>query len=117
MTFVDSFVFVRYLLFFYCKIASPLDPIQYFLNNGFNSLMEENEGTFVSNGYMGSLDYQLYNEALFEKVKDFNIFNFNSLDSDALDYKLHDNRDPSWFDGSVPYRYGDHDPLVTKVKF
>ncbi|KAL7468633.1 hypothetical protein ACHAXS_012973 [Conticribra weissflogii] len=94
------------------------DPIQYFLNNGYKSLMDEDEGTFMSkNGYWGSLDHQLYNEAVFVRVKDFENINFNSLESDALDYNLYTSRDPSWFDGSLPYRYSDHDPLVTEVDF
>ncbi len=66
--------------------------------------MDEDEGTFMSkNGYWGSLDHQLYNEAEFVRVKDFEKINFNSLESDALDYNLYTSRDPSWFDGSLPY--------------
>ncbi len=74
-------------------------------------------GTFISDGHWGSIDYQLYNDELFRKVKAFESLNFNSVASDALDYHLYPTREPTWFDGSVPYRYGDHDPLVTEVKF
>lgn len=70
----------------------------------------------MADGYWGSLDYHLYNERLYEKVKDFGSINFNSFESDALDYNLYPSRDPTWFDESVPYRYSDHDPLVTEVK-
>lgn len=78
--------------------------------------MKEDQGTFMSGGYWGSLDYQLYNEVLYEKVKGFESINFNSFESDALDYNLYPGRDPTWFDGSVPNRYSDHDPLITEVK-
>lgn len=73
-------------------------------------------GTFSSNGYWGSLDYQLYNDELFERVKDFEIIHLNSYVSNVLDYHLYPTREPTWFDGSVSYRYSDHDPLVTEVK-
>ncbi len=92
------------------------DPVQYFLNNGFNSLVKEDEGSFVFDGFWGSLDYQLYNDNLFEQVKDFEKIQYNSFESLGLDYNLDFGRPSTWFDGSVPYRFSDHDPLVTTVK-
>jgi len=92
------------------------DPVQYFLNNGYDSLVKEDEGSFVFDGYWGSLDYQLYNEDLFEKVKKFEKIQYNSFESLGLDYNLDFGRPSTWFDGSVPYRFSDHDPLVTTVK-
>lgn len=99
-----------------CKIQLHADPVQYFLNNGYNSLVKEDEGSFVFDGYWGSLDYQLYNEDLFEKVKNFEKIQYNSFESLGLDYNLDFGRPSTWFDGSVPYRFSDHDPLVTTVK-
>lgn len=94
--------------------------MQYLLNNGFNSLVNEDEGSFIFNGFWGSLDYQLYNDALFDKVKEFMKIKYNSFEANAIDYDINVTktveRPSTWFDGAVPYRFSDHDPLLSTIK-
>jgi hypothetical protein len=39
----------------------------------------------------------------------------NSDEVDAIDYNLDFGRSASLFDGSIPYRYSDHDPLIATL--
>ncbi len=69
--------------------------------------------SFVFDGQRGTLDYILVNDSLFAQVTDATEWHVNADEPDAIDYNLDFGRDSTIFDGSVPWRGSDHDPVIT----
>ncbi|MGK7943145.1 MAG: ExeM/NucH family extracellular endonuclease [Microcystaceae cyanobacterium] len=92
------------------------DPITFLESQGYSDLAAELIGdsaySFVFDGQFGTLDYGLANESLSEQVTGATEWHINADEPDALDYNLDFGRDPALFDGSIPFRTSDHDPLV-----
>jgi predicted extracellular nuclease len=92
------------------------EPIAALKNAGYTDLAEQFIGTsaysFVFDGQLGTLDYALANESLLAQVTGAAEWHINADEPDAIDYNLDFNRDPALFDGSVPFRSSDHDPIV-----
>ena len=93
------------------------DPIVYVLSNGFASVEDLAPPTYsyVFSGLFGTLDYIFMSNAYANLVQEHATWHCNSDEPDYFDYntEFRGDNDP-WnpFDGSLPYRYSDHDPLV-----
>ncbi len=68
--------------------------------------------SFVFNGQIGTLDYALANNSLLSQVTGVTEWHVNADEPDAIDYNLDFDRAVGIFDGSVPYRNSDHDPVI-----
>jgi predicted extracellular nuclease len=68
--------------------------------------------SYVFDGQIGTLDYALASTSLFGQVTGATEWHINSDEADALDYNLDFGRDPDIFDGTVPFRTSDHDPVI-----
>ena len=92
------------------------DPIATIKNAGYTDLAEQFIGpsaySFVFDGQLGTLDYALANGTLSSQVTGVTEWHINSDEPDAIDYNLDFDRDPTLFDGSVPFRTSDHDPIL-----
>ena len=91
------------------------DPVQALINDGYTDLIEEIEGerySFVFDGQAGSLDYALASPSLVDQVGGVAEWHINADEPDALDYNLDFGRPPAIFDGTVPFRNSDHDPVI-----
>jgi hypothetical protein len=90
------------------------DPVLYFESNGFRNLLgdDPDEYSFVFDGQLGTLDYALVSDGLYEGVSGIDEWHINADEADALDYNLDFGRNPGLFDGSIPYRASDHDPAL-----
>ncbi|NBC31109.1 MAG: ExeM/NucH family extracellular endonuclease [Alphaproteobacteria bacterium] len=92
------------------------DPITLLESEGYSDLAEVFVGaqsySFVFDGQFGTLDYALANDSLLTQVTGATEWHINADEPDALDYNLDFGRDPTLFDGTVPYRTSDHDPLI-----
>jgi predicted extracellular nuclease len=92
------------------------DPITYLKGQGYTNLIETYVGddaySYLFDGQFGTLDYGLANTTLNAQVTGATEWHINADEPDALDYNLDFGRDPNLFDGSVPFRTSDHDPIV-----
>ena len=90
------------------------DPITLLESRGYQNVVENPEAaySFVFDGQFGTLDYGLANSTLISQVTGATEWHVNADEPDALDYNLDFGRDPSLFEGSVPFRNSDHDPLI-----
>ena len=92
------------------------DPITYLEAEGYTDLAEAWVGpsgySYVFDGQTGTLDYAMANAPLASQVTGATIWNVNADEPDALDYNLDFGRDSAVFDGTVPYRNSDHDPVL-----
>ncbi len=92
------------------------DPIIFLEGEGYVDLAQLFVGptaaSFVFDGQIGTLDYAMANTTLLTQISGATEWAVNSNEPDAIDYNLDFGRDPSIFDGSVPFRNSDHDPIV-----
>ncbi|MFT6452367.1 MAG: putative extracellular nuclease [Halocynthiibacter sp.] len=96
------------------------DPIDAMLADGYTNLEESfNPGatTYVFDGQTGTLDYGFGNSGIMDNVTGAAAWHINSTEPDAYDYNTDFGRDPAMFDGEVPYRTSDHDPIVIGLEF
>lgn len=84
------------------------DPIDLLRANGYESIMEEDEYSFVFQGEYGALDHAMANSKGIEKVFAQQILRINSTEPRFLDY-AEDNLD---FYQNNMYRSADHDPVI-----
>jgi len=71
--------------------------------------------SYVFDGQLGTLDYVLANSAFLTKVTGVSVWHINADEADALDYNLDFGKDPTYFDGTVPFRASDHDPIFVGI--
>lgn len=91
------------------------DTIDIFKSAGFENLQEtllSDAYSFVFDGQAGALDYILANSSLTGQVTGITEWHINADEADALDYNLDFGRAAAIFDGTVPVRVSDHDPLL-----
>ncbi|WP_206030311.1 ExeM/NucH family extracellular endonuclease [Roseomonas sp. AR75] len=93
------------------------DPIALLEAAGYVNLEQPGEYSYVFDGLTGSLDHALASASLAAKVAGAAAWHINADEADALDYNLDFGRDPAIFDGTVPFRTSDHDPLVVGFDF
>ncbi len=72
---------------------------------------------YVFDALLGTLDYAFASLSLFTAIVDAMEWNINADEADALDYNLEFGRDPAIFDGDLPYRSSDHDPILVGLEF
>ncbi|MCD1617520.1 ExeM/NucH family extracellular endonuclease [Salipiger marinus] len=95
------------------------DPIAYLTDEaGFVNVVEEfldSSYSYLFDAMLGTLDYAMASVELFAKIVDALEWHINADEADALDYNTDFSRDPDIFDGSVPTRASDHDPVVVGI--
>lgn len=84
------------------------DPIDLLRANGYESVMDEDEYSFVFQGEYGALDHVMANSEGMDKVYVQQILRINSSEPRFLDY-AEDNLD---FYQNNMYRSADHDPVI-----
>jgi predicted extracellular nuclease len=89
------------------------DPIAVLTNAGYVNLVATTDAySYVFDAQAGVRDYALASPALAAQVTGATEWHINADEADALDYDLDFSRDPAIFDGTVPYRASDHDPVL-----
>ena len=90
------------------------DPIRELESEGYVNLAAADDPdaySYVFDGQVGTLDYALANDALFESFVGATEWHVNADEADALDYNLDFGRDPSLYTADAT-RYSDHDPII-----
>lgn len=86
---------------------------------GYNDLIAERIGpnafSFVFDGQKGYLDYALATDSISPFVRGVHEWLVNSPEPDAIDYNIDFGRPQGIFDGTTPWRYSDHDPIVVNL--
>jgi len=101
------------------------DPIAAMEAAGYTNLEGAYEGgsTYVFDGQTGTLDYAFASSGAMDNVTGAAAWHINSDEPDIYDYNLNLDsdaayeRDPAIFDGSVPWRTSDHDPVIVGLDF
>ncbi|MBB96800.1 MAG: hypothetical protein CML68_19650 [Rhodobacteraceae bacterium] len=92
------------------------DPITYLEGAGYTDLAElflgDEAYSYVFDGQVGTLDYAMGDLDFTQIVSGITQWHINSDEADVLDYNLEYGRDADIFDGTVPYRASDHDPIL-----
>ena len=88
---------------------------------GYRNLIADNIGnanaaSYVFDGQRGYLDYAFGSAALRPYVRSVDEWRVNSPELDAIDYNTDFGRPTTIFDGTVPNRYSDHDPVVVNLR-
>lgn len=95
------------------------DPVVALEEAGFVNLLARKTGasayTYVFRGRSGALDHALASPALADHVLSAFAWHVNADEAPLYDYNLDRGRDPSLFDGRVPYRSSDHDPVIVDI--
>jgi predicted extracellular nuclease len=96
------------------------DPLTTFKNAGYTNLLEVSVGgntwSSVFAGESGALDHALASASLVAQVSETIDWHINSDEPIALDYNTEFGRDPALFDGTIPYRSSDHDPIIVDLE-
>ena len=71
-----------------------------------------NPYSFVFDAQAGALDHAIATTGLAAQVIDTIEWHINADEPQLLDYNLENGRDPAHFDGAIPYRASDHDPII-----
>ncbi|MCG8612755.1 MAG: ExeM/NucH family extracellular endonuclease, partial [Pseudomonadales bacterium] len=92
-------------------------PVTALIDRGYTNLVTEFHSagdaySYVFDGQAGNLDHGLANASLLTQVNDAQDWHINSDEADGLDYNTDFGRNTSLFDGTVPFRSSDHDPLI-----
>ena len=82
---------------------------------GYVNLEGSDAYSYVFDATIGTLDYFLANSDLSSRVTGTAVWHVNADEADALDYNLDFGKLSTYFDGSVPFRYSDHDPILVGV--
>ncbi|MGA1622955.1 MAG: ExeM/NucH family extracellular endonuclease, partial [Synechocystis sp.] len=92
------------------------DPVKALQDAGYVNLASQFGGetttSYVFDGQVGTLDYAFASASLLGQVTGATEWGINSDEADALDYNLDFGRDAAIFDGTVPFRSSDHDPVI-----
>ena len=90
------------------------DPILELENSGYiNPLRDDPSAySFVFDRQIGTLDYALVDYWASRRIIQVSEWHINADEPDALDYNLDFGRNPALFDGTIPQRSSDHDPLI-----
>ena len=91
------------------------DPVIAIENAGYTNLLSTfvaNSYSFLFDGQTGALDHALSSPDLAAQVTGVAEWHINADEADATDYNLDFGRNPDIFDGAMPYRASDHDPIV-----
>ncbi|MFK7957628.1 MAG: ExeM/NucH family extracellular endonuclease [Lysobacterales bacterium] len=95
------------------------DPVAALGSQGFVDLAATrttNPRSFMFSGQSGTLDYALASPSLSSQVTGVTLWNINADEPNALDYNTDFSRDVSIFDGALPFRASDHDPIIVGLR-
>ena len=95
------------------------DALDVLKAGGFTNLAEDrlaNPYSYVFDGAYGALDHALANAGLNRQVTGVTEWHINADEADAIDYNLDFGRSAAYFDGLVPARESDHDPILVGLK-
>ncbi len=96
------------------------DPIRALTDAGLVNLLARDAGTdaytYVFRDQAGTLDYAFATPALAAEVRQGFAWHSNADEPPLLDYNLDRKRDPAIFDGGIPWRASDHDPVVVDIE-
>lgn len=92
-------------------------PVQWLLDNGYRNVESEFAYSYVFDGQVGTLDYLLVSDELWQALTQASVWHINADEADALDYNLDFGKSDAYFDGSSPTRHSDHDPVVAGFYF
>ena len=95
------------------------DALDVLKAGGFTNLAEDrlaNPYSYVFDGAYGALDHALANASLNRQVTGVTEWHINADEADAIDYNLDFGRSPAYFDGLVPARESDHDPVLVGLQ-
>ena len=93
------------------------DPLSTLKHAGLANL-NETDPNHYSNVYdrqAGALDHAMATPSLVPQVAGVIEWHINADEPRLLDYNLEHGRDPGLFDGDLPYRASDHDPVVIGI--
>jgi len=92
------------------------DPVRTLEAAGFDNLLTTFVGplaySFTFDDQAGALDHALASASLSAQVTGTQEWHVNVDEPDAFDYNLDFGRNPTLFDGSLPFRGSDHDPVI-----
>ena len=92
------------------------EPIEKMETEGYVDIIADRLGgdlhSFVFDGQIGTLDYAFTTSTLAVQTTGVTEWAINSDEPDAIDYNTDNSRDTDMFDGTVPYRTSDHDPVI-----
>ena len=92
------------------------DPVIAIEAAGYTNLLEtlvgEDAYSFLFDGQVGTLDHAFSSVDLTSQVSGAAEWHINADEADAIDYNLNFGRNPDIFDGAIPNRASDHDPIV-----
>jgi hypothetical protein len=90
------------------------DPLTALKDAGFTSLLESNSEpySFAFDAQVGALDHAVASPSLVGQVRETLEWHINADEPPLLDYNLEYGRDAGLFDGRLPYRASDHDPII-----
>jgi hypothetical protein len=94
------------------------DPLRALKDAGLTNLVEThaNPYSFVYDKQAGALDHALATASLVPQVVGVLEWHINADEPPLLDYNLEHGRDAGLFDGDLPYRASDHDPVVIGIE-
>ncbi|WP_170127946.1 ExeM/NucH family extracellular endonuclease [Euzebya rosea] len=88
------------------------DPIRTIEDAGYTNLAGTATYGYVFDGAEGTLDYALANASLASQVTGAAEWHINADEADLIDYNTDFGRNPGYFNGDIPFRASDHDPVV-----
>jgi hypothetical protein len=92
------------------------DPVIAIESAGYTNLLDAfvvaGAYSFLFDGQIGALDHALSSPDLAAQVTGVAEWHINADEADATDYNLDFGRNPDIFDGAIPSRASDHDPIV-----
>ncbi len=90
----------------------PITTLEESYDNLFDTFGIAQPYSFVFDGQAGALDYALSSSSLTSQVTGITEWHINADEADAIDYNLDFGRPGDIFDGTVPFRASDHDPVI-----
>jgi len=92
------------------------DPVKTIEDAGYTNLLDVFVGqdaySFLFDGQIGALDHALSSGDLASQISGVAEWHINADEPDAIDYNLDFGRNADIFDGAIPNRASDHDPVV-----
>ena len=90
-------------------------------NSGYSNLIQDFIGndkaaSYVFDGQKGYLDAAFSSQSLKPYIRTVDEWRLNSPEADGIDYNTDFGRSTNIFDGTLPNRYSDHDPVVVNLK-
>ncbi|HEY4314012.1 MAG TPA: ExeM/NucH family extracellular endonuclease [Actinomycetes bacterium] len=93
------------------------DPLQVLYSAGYTDVeshFDHHDYSYSFDGYSGSLDHVLVNDAALTRVTGTDTWNINAEESVALEYSRFNTHATDFYDDK-PYRASDHDPVVVGI--